>query len=211
MKRWLFDQWAARRGRRALPWTIRVGLDSLPSIAPTERRRVPGQPLRYDPATPLELARKVHESLADVVTDIVQNAIESGADTIDVTIREDDGQVAVDVVDNGRGMDAETLKRVADPFYTDGIKHPERTVGLGVAFLLQLVEAVGGSHAITSKPGAGTEVSFSLPDSHIDLPPVGAIDGATAARRPERNAHHGQSPTPARTAQRPSPGPRPKW
>ncbi len=142
----------------------------------------------------------MHATLADVLTDIVQNAIESDADTIDVTVREENDRITVDVVDNGRGMDAATLERVADPFFTDGEKHPERSVGLGVAFLLQLVEAVGGTQKIISTPGAGTEVSFSLPGSHVDLPPVGDLVGSMCAAltfvgeydvriRRERNGH----------------------
>ncbi len=117
----------------------------------------------------------MHESIADYIVDVVQNAIESTAGNIELEIRETDAFLSVLVRDDGRGMTPETLSRARDPFYSDGIKHPERSVGLGIPFLLQLVASVGGEQRIFSEPGNGTEVSFSLPVAHIDMPPIGDI------------------------------------
>jgi hypothetical protein len=123
----------------------------------------------------------MHATFSDVVLDIVQNAVESGANSVTVVIREEKRRIAVKVEDNGRGMDTATLKRVSDPFYSDGTKHPGRTVGLGVPFLLQLVEAVDGTQSITSIPGVGTTVSFAVPCDHVDLPPLGSITEVISA------------------------------
>lgn len=48
-------------------------------------------------------------------------------------------------------MDEETLKKVKDPFFTDGEKHKERKVGLGIPFLIQ-AEAAGGNLTFQSDP-----------------------------------------------------------
>jgi hypothetical protein len=115
----------------------------------------------------------MHASLCDFLSDIYQNAVESGADSIGVEIDESDGNIAFMVKDNGKGMDEEVLKRVTDPFYTDGVKHIKRSVGLGLPFLVQAVESVEGTFSLESCPGEGTVVDFSFPLDHIDCPPKG--------------------------------------
>ena len=115
----------------------------------------------------------MHASLCDFLSDIFQNAVESGADSIQVDIEEKDTTITFLVKDNGKGMDEAVLKRVTDPFYTDGIKHAKRKVGLGIPFLIQAVEAVGGAFSLKSQVGLGTEVQYSFLLDHIDCPPMG--------------------------------------
>ena len=122
----------------------------------------------------------MHESLADYVVDLVQNSIESAASYVLCEYRMEGDRLSVRIADNGPGMDAETRKNALDPFYTDGVKHPERRVGLGLPFLVQMVEAVDGTWSVESRQGRGTELSFSVPLSHIDLPPEGAVVPAMA-------------------------------
>lgn len=117
----------------------------------------------------------MHASLCDFLSDIVQNAIESGADVIRVSVQESEESMSFVVQDDGKGMSEEVRNRVTDPFYTDGIKHSGRTVGLGIPFLIQAVEAVGGSFSLDSREGEGTLVSFRFPLEHIDCPPVGNL------------------------------------
>ena len=74
-------------------------------------------------------------------------------------------------------MDADTLQRVRDPFYTNGKKHAHRKVGLGIPFLLQSVDATGGTFDIASMVGEGTSLSFTLDASSIDCPPFGDLPG----------------------------------
>ena len=74
-------------------------------------------------------------------------------------------------------MDEEQLKKAQDPFYTNGVKHPNRKVGLGIPFLIQTATETGGSWNITSKKGKGTEVDCRFDLSNIDTPPVGDIPG----------------------------------
>ena len=107
--------------------------------------------------------------------DIVQNSVEARSARIELTVAEGDDELELILIDNGVGMDEETLRRAQDPFYTDGIKHPNRKVGLGLPFLRQLVEAVGGTFALESAPGVGTQLRVIAPRSHWDLPPVGNL------------------------------------
>jgi len=142
----------------------------------------------------------MHFTLTDLVTDITQNGVESGADCVELHISEvqdssGKGEFRFTVKDNGKGMSAEELKRVQDPFVTDGIKHPHRKVGLGLPFLIQTAEASGGGWKMESKKrpetsvpsetgaseeGAGpfgTEVGAWFDLGNVDTPPLGDIPG----------------------------------
>jgi hypothetical protein len=131
----------------------------------------------------------VHFTLSDLVMDITQNAAESGADLVELEIRETEHGVNGNpefrflIKDNGKGMSPEGLKRAQDPFVTDGIKHPHRKVGLGIPFLIQTAEQSGGGWKMESlKADAGggahgTEVSAWFDVSNVDTPPVGDLSG----------------------------------
>ena len=78
----------------------------------------------------------MHYSLCDTITDIVQNSIEANASLVEVELTETENKLIVYVRDNGCGMSAEDVKNARNPFYTDGVKHPKRKIGLGIPFLI---------------------------------------------------------------------------
>ena len=130
----------------------------------------------------------MHFTLADLITDIAQNGVESGAAVIEVHISETldssgKGEFKFTVKDNGKGMSEEELKQAQDPFVTDGIKHPHRKVGLGLPFLIQTAEASGGGWKMESKKrndpadSSGTSVSAWFDLGNVDTPPLGDIPG----------------------------------
>lgn len=111
------------------------------------------------------------------ITDIASNSVRAGATRIflDITVNEDN--TIIRITDNGCGMDAETIARVTDPFYTT---RTTRKVGLGIPFLIQNAEQTGGFVKITSQPGEGTEVTACFITSNIDCPPWGDLPGTVA-------------------------------
>lgn len=121
----------------------------------------------------------MHATLCDLIMDLVQNSVEAGASEIELTVRATDRQIAFSVKDNGKGMSRDVQAKAVDPFYSDGEKHAHRRVGLGLPFLLQTADAVGGRTAIDSEEGRGTLVEFRAAADHVDLPPFG--DFAAAA------------------------------
>lgn len=108
------------------------------------------------------------------ILDIAENSIAAAADTIEIVVVEDtvSDRLRVQVKDNGRGMDAETVEQVIDPFVTS---RTTRNVGLGIPLLKAAAEACNGWLVIQSQPGKGTCIEVEFQRSHIDRMPLGDI------------------------------------
>ena len=63
--------------------------------------------------------------------------------------------------DTGEGMDAETLTRATEPFFTT--KGIGKGTGLGLSMVHGMVEQLGGQLVLHSKPGEGTTAELWLP------------------------------------------------
>jgi hypothetical protein len=119
------------------------------------------------------------EDLSLHILDIAENAIRAEATRIEIVLAKDDGRdlLTVAIRDNGKGMDAETLKRIRDPFFTT--KH--KKTGLGIPLLSQTAEQTGGRVEIASTPGAGTVVTATFGWCHVDRPQLGDIASTLVA------------------------------
>jgi len=111
------------------------------------------------------------EDISLHVLDIAENSVRADAKTIEIIIAHDTARdlLSVEVNDDGRGMDAGTLARVRDPFFTT--KH--KKTGLGIPLLSQAAEQAGGTMTVDSAPGKGTKVSGTFRWSHVDRPAIG--------------------------------------
>ena len=121
------------------------------------------------------------------IMDILQNSTRAGATEVTLEVLED---VAADTltirfIDNGCGMDAETVQKVINPFFTT---RTTRKVGLGLPLLKQNTEQTGGSLDIQSEKGKGTTVTAVFGRTHLDRPPMGDLAGTvvlTASAYPD--------------------------
>jgi signal transduction histidine kinase len=106
-------------------------------------------------------------ALRQVVTNLLENAVEATTETgsIAVFVREVDGAVELDVLDDGQGMMRDTLEKAFDPFFTTKSKG----TGLGLAITHAIVSAHQGSITLSSQPGQGTRALVRLPRS-TELP-----------------------------------------
>ncbi len=93
------------------------------------------------------------ERLAQVVANLVENALKYAATTVEVATRPGRGRPRSRsrVADDGPGIDPEDLPRVFERLYTSR-RQPGRKVGtgLGLAIVRELVTAMGGR--VTRRP-----------------------------------------------------------
>ena len=87
-----------------------------------------------------------------------QQAMLNGG-VLELQTYERDGKVMLDIIDNGRGMTAETQSRMFDAFYST----KRAGSGLGLPTVKKIVEAHGGSITCESEVGRGTRFSIALP------------------------------------------------
>jgi anti-sigma regulatory factor (Ser/Thr protein kinase) len=120
----------------------------------------------------------MHATLADVIADTAQNAIEAGARHITLSLTEDGKTIAVKITDDGKGMDEATQARAFNPFYTEPGKHDKRKIGMGLPFVKQTCDACGGTVALESEKGVGTTLVCTFQADNIDLPPMGNLASA---------------------------------
>jgi len=114
------------------------------------------------------------EELALHILDIVQNSVRAGAKLIKVFVVEDSAAdlLTITIEDNGSGMDAETISKLRDPFFTT---RDTRPVGLGIPLLTQMAQLSEGDVLIKSDLGEGTTLIATFGYANIDRPPLGDI------------------------------------
>lgn len=113
------------------------------------------------------------------VLDIINNSITAGAKLITLEIREEPAtdRYWLTVTDNGKGISADMVDRVTDPFVTS---RTTRSVGLGLPLLKQNAERAGGFLKLESELGVGTVVTCCFGLQNIDRPAIGDISGVVA-------------------------------
>jgi signal transduction histidine kinase len=105
----------------------------------------------------------VPEELNQVISNLVQNAIEASPDASGlVCVRgyiDEENKLVLSVKDNGPGVKAEDAARIFTPFFTT--KGPGRGMGLGLTIAWRVVHALGGSLQVL--PGPGAEFIMRMP------------------------------------------------
>ncbi len=92
-----------------------------------------------------------------------RDAMEQGG-KLTVVTRTNGDRAKVEVRDNGKGISAEDLARIYDPFFTT--KGARKGTGLGLAVSYGIVREHGGTIDVTSQPGAGTVFHLDFPLVH---------------------------------------------
>jgi hypothetical protein len=112
------------------------------------------------------------EDISLHILDIVENSIKARAENIKIKFSENKkkDETTLEILDDGEGMDKQTLNRALDPFFTT---KNTRTVGLGLSLLSEAAKAANGTFSIKSKPGKGTHLKAVFQSSHLDNKPVG--------------------------------------
>jgi signal transduction histidine kinase len=109
-------------------------------------------------------------ALAQVLTNLVMNALahafdpgKSGRLMVSVSQPRSDA-LRIVVADDGKGIPAENLSKVFDPFFTTGRSRGSTGLGLHIVYNLVTVR-LQGKIELDSRPGAGTRFTIDLPAS----------------------------------------------
>jgi len=136
------------------------------------KQNVKLQPMSHDESLRVEADEG---QLHQVLTNLIINAIHAMPDggTVEIVTRIADATppphvetpvtrwVAIEVRDQGTGMDAETRARIFEPFFTT--KQVGEGTGLGLSVSWGIVREHGGWIDVTSEPGRGSTFTVWLP------------------------------------------------
>jgi PAS domain S-box-containing protein len=104
------------------------------------------------------------ERLIQVLNNLLENAFAHtpAGGRVELRVRDDGEDVAIEVEDTGSGLSAEDLERVFTPFWRAGsAKASHKGLGLGLAIAENLVKSHGGSLRVQS-PGLGMGCVFTI-------------------------------------------------
>jgi signal transduction histidine kinase len=107
----------------------------------------------------------VPEEFNQVLTNLVQNAIEAspddGSGRVEVRGGVEGAQLVITVKDNGHGIKPEDRARLFTPFFTT--KGPGRGMGMGLTIAWRVLQSLGGTLDIDSMPGEGACFTLRVP------------------------------------------------
>ncbi len=107
-------------------------------------------------------------ALGQLITNFVSNALQHGFEgrahghmqlRARATARD---QVTIQFSDNGVGMSEDTRNRVFDPFFTTKLGQGGSGLGMNIAYNI-VREVLGGTIDIQTAPGAGVEITVTIP------------------------------------------------
>jgi CheY-like chemotaxis protein/two-component sensor histidine kinase len=147
----------------------------------------------------IEISLRIADRLPRVLVDAIQielailNLVVNARDampngghlTIEIDVASPDDEagefVRLAVNDTGIGMDADTLRKATEPFFSS--KELGKGTGLGLSMVHGLARQLGGSLRLTSEVGKGTRAELWLPTT--DMPAVDHRDGQEKSERPQ--------------------------
>jgi signal transduction histidine kinase len=145
------------------------------------------QPVAQERRTPLRFVSDGREAplmtdprrLRQILLNLISNAIKFGrSQPVEVSCRLlDDGRYAVEVRDQGMGIEPENISRIFEEFVQLG-ESEERGTGLGLPISRRIAELLGGSLDVESAPGVGSTFRLILPAA---APALAAEEIATPA------------------------------
>jgi signal transduction histidine kinase len=104
--------------------------------------------------------------IVSAIANVISNSVESygnkpGPIKIVAEGAESGDSLKLQIIDSGCGMDAQTVQKATQPFFS--AKAAGRKRGMGLAYTARFIQLNKGSLDIASEPGEGTTVTICLP------------------------------------------------
>lgn len=117
----------------------------------------------YEPNLPLVMADR--DQVSQAFLNLLINSVESidGGGKIRLFLKKGDqmGKVEMIIEDTGRGIPAEDIEKIFEPFFST----KRKGTGLGLAIVHQIIESHGGEIKVKSEEGKGTTFCIALPEN----------------------------------------------
>lgn len=177
-------------GRSRAPRALALDVNDCVAEVGALLRRVVGPDLAIltELESPLPHVNAAAHDVEMVLLNLVLNARDAvgGAGEIRISTRSEPpegdagwGWIALEVADSGQGMDAATLERIFEPFYTT--KGEGVGTGLGLAVVSDTVAALGGQITVDSAVGRGTTFTIRIPAPDALREPSEGVTAPAAA------------------------------
>jgi two-component system phosphate regulon sensor histidine kinase PhoR len=109
----------------------------------------------------------ISANLTNVLINLLDNAIKysEGSPVIEVRTWTEEKMVAIEIKDEGMGMDTETLQLIFEKFYREqsGNVHNIKGHGLGLSYVKKIITLLNGTIHVKSKKGKGSTFLIQLP------------------------------------------------
>jgi two-component system sensor histidine kinase RegB len=132
-----------------------------------EGRPGPKPVLEIQPQAARARARLPVHAFERAIANLLDNAAEATenrpAREVRIGLTRSQGELRIQVSDNGVGVPEPLLRRIGEPFFTT--KEPGRGTGLGLYLARHVVERQGGEMSVASAEGRGTEVTLTVPEA----------------------------------------------
>ncbi len=144
------------------PTDVDEAISDVLDVDLADRRPIRRTGERNVPAVVADPAR-----LRQVLGNLLSNArkFSPPGSPVDVVVRPGGGRVEITIRDHGRGIPAEHVDRIFDPFVQLDPATTRETAGLGTGLFLakELSARMGGELRVASTPGRGSSFTLSFP------------------------------------------------
>ena len=104
-----------------------------------------------------------YDKLKQVLINLIKNSYEASAKNVNITYKVRNNYLVVKIIDDGKGISKEDLKRIGEAFYTT----KALGTGLGVNFSKEIIELHNGTLSYESIIDKGTTATIVLPIKYI--------------------------------------------
>jgi len=112
--------------------------------------------------------------LRQIMINLVGNAVKFTSEGgIGILVGAEAGKIRFSVTDSGKGIPADEIGLIMQPFVQSSVTDNEGGTGLGLAISSRYIQMMGGELSVESELGKGSTFSFAL-----DLPPAEAAPAA---------------------------------
>ena len=106
---------------------------------------------------------KDYDKLKQVLMNLIKNSYEAECKNIKINIKTNDEYLKVEVIDDGKGISKEDLKRIGEIFYTTKVSG----TGIGVSMSKEIIKLHNGKLYYDSVLNKRTTATIVLPIKYI--------------------------------------------